>query len=381
VLADRRFARSTVSIQAGGIADAIDHYQENSTPQLIIVDTDGDSETVLGQVDRLAEVCDAGTNVIVLGAANDIRLYRELLQRGVAEYIMLPVAAMEIAEAASNIFVDPAAPPLGRVIAFMGSRGGAGSSTVSHNVAWHLGETFDEEVTVIDLDITFGTAALAFNLESQQTIDQVLADPSRLDEVLLERYLLEFDKNVRLIAAPARLDADERIVTEPFDQLMELVRRRSSFVVLDIPHRWSPWARQLLMEADESVITGVLDLASLRDSKNLVERLRKERGESNPVRFVLNHAGAYKKTELSTKDFENALEIEPDLTIPHDPNLFGTAANNGQLIGQVNERAKANEAFRELAHTVSGRRAPEKKKKGLALNFQLFSKKKPEPAT
>jgi pilus assembly protein CpaE len=337
VLADRRFARSTVSIQAGGIADAIDHYQENSTPQLIIVDTDGDSETVLGQVDRLAEVCDAGTNVIVLGAANDIRLYRELLQRGVAEYIMLPVAAMEIAEAASNIFVDPAAPPLGRVIAFMGSRGGAGSSTVSHNVAWHLGETFDEEVTVIDLDITFGTAALAFNLE--------------------------------------------RIVTEPFDQLMELVRRRSSFVVLDIPHRWSPWARQLLMEADESVITGVLDLASLRDSKNLVERLRKERGESNPVRFVLNHAGAYKKTELSTKDFENALEIEPDLTIPHDPNLFGTAANNGQLIGQVNERAKANEAFRELAHTVSGRRAPEKKKKGLALNFQLFSKKKPEPAT
>jgi pilus assembly protein CpaE len=258
----------------------------------------------------------------------------------------------------------------------MGARGGAGSSTIAHNVGWLLSDQFQEEVSIIDLDITFGTTALAFNIETQQHIDQALADPSRLDDVLLDRFLVEYDENLRLLVAPATLNAEEKIVTDSLDRLLDLVRRRSSFVILDVPHRWAPWVQQVLLDADETVITGVLDLSGLRDTRNLVERLKQQRGESGPVRVVLNHAGAYKRTELSPKDFENALEVEPDLVMPHDPVLFGTAGNNGQMIGEFNPRHKAVDALRQFALSISARQPAQRKKKSMFDNLGMLKLKR-----
>lgn len=328
------------------------------------------------QLESLAEVCDAGTNVIVLGTANDILLYRELIRRGVSDYLVHPIAPRDLYESVAAIFIDPEAPPAGRSIAFMGARGGAGSSTIAHNVGWLLSNEFQEEVSIIDLDITFGTVALAFNIETQQHIDQALADPARLDDVLLDRFLVEYDENLRLLVAPATLNAEEKIVTDSLDRLLDLVRRRSSFVILDVPHRWAPWVQQVLLDADDTVITGTMDLSGLRDTRNLVERLRQQRGESGPVQMVLNHAGAYKKTELSPKDFENALEKEPDLVVPHDPALFGAAGNNGQMIGELNPRHKAVEALRAFALSLSGRQPTQKKKKSMLDGLTLLTRKK-----
>jgi pilus assembly protein CpaE len=377
-LGDRKLSRSNVDARMGGIDAAIAHYQDNATPQLILLESNSEGEEMLNELERLAEVCDAGTNVLLMGSSNDINLYRELLQRGVAEYLVGQVAPRQILEAVTNIFEDPDAPPLGRSIAFMCSRGGGGSSAIAHNTAWHLGQEFGEEVSVIDLDVTFGTAALSFNLETQQTLEQALADPSRLDDQLLDRFLIEYDENVRLLASPSNLNAEERIMTESLDRLLDLVRRRSSFVVLDVPHRWAPWVQQVLLDADETVIVGVMDLSGLRDTKNLVDRLRQQRGETSPLRLVLNHQGAYKKTELSPKDFETAIEMKPDIVIPHAAALFGTASNNGQMVGQVNGKHKSVEALRNLAILVSGRQPQQKAKKGLLAQLGLKGKAKPK---
>ena len=375
-LGDRRLSRSNIDARTGGIEAAIAHYQDNGTPQLILLETNSEGSEVLNELDRLAEVCDAGTNVLLLGSSNDISLYRELMRRGVAEYMVGKLAPRQVLDAVCAIFEDPDAPPMGRSIAFMSSRGGGGSSCLSHNVAWHLGQEYGEEVSVIDLDVTFGTAALSFNVEAQQTLEQALADPSRLDDQLLDRFLIEYDENVRLLASPSNLDAEERIMTDSLDQLLDLVRRRSSFVVLDVPHRWAPWVQQVLLDADEAVLVGVLDLSGLRDTKNLVDRLRQQRGESSPVHMILNHHGAFKKTELSPKDFETATELKPDVIIPHAPILFGTAANNGQMVGQVNGKHKAVDALRELAILVSGRQPQQKVKKGLLSQLGMMSKAK-----
>ena len=375
-LGDRKLSRSNVDARMGGINAAIAHYQENATPQLIVLESDSDGDGMLSELERLAEVCDPGTNVLLMGTSNDINLYRELIRRGVAEYLVGQVAPRQILEAVTNIFEDPEAPPMGRSIAFMGSRGGGGSSSIAHNTAWHLGQEYGEEVSVIDLDVTFGTAALSFNLETQQTLEQALADPSRLDDQLLERFLIEYDENVRLLASPSNLNVEERIMTDSLDQLLDLVRRRSSFVVLDVPHRWAPWVQQVLLDADETVVVGVLDLSGLRDTKNLVDRLRQQRGDNSPVHMVLNHQGAFKKTELSPKDFETAIEIEPDVVIPHAPVLFGTASNNGQMVGQVNGKHKSVEALQELAILVSGRAPQKKAKKGLLDQLKLTKKAK-----
>jgi pilus assembly protein CpaE len=361
-MADRRLAKSHVQIIDGGLPAAVKFHSENPTPQLIMVETADTGEGLYGELDQLANVCDAGTQVIVIGADNDINTYRTLLARGVSEYLLSPLAARTVIESVGAIFENPDNPPMGRVISFIGAEGGCGSSTVAHNVAWFLGNTFRDDVIVLDLDIAFGTAALDFNLQPPQTILQALADPGRLDEQLFERMLAKYDDYVGVLAAPSALDVDATIDIEVLDQLIQFVRRQAPFIVVDVPHVWQPWSKELLVESDEAVVVASLDLASMRDAKGLVELLNKRRGPEQPVRVVINHSGAFKKTEVPVKEFQAAIGGPPALVLPHDPTLFGSAANNGQMIGEVNAKHKACELMRDFAVALSGRGAAQAKK-------------------
>ena len=361
-LSDRKLAKSTIQLELGGLDAAIRRYEASQTPSIIIVETNDEGDALMMRLEALAEVCDPGTSVIILGGSNDIELYRDLVRRGISEYLVKPVAPRRLFEAVAEICMDPDAAPMGRLLAFIGSRGGSGSSTLSHNIGWDLGQAYHEEVVIIDLDISFGTAGLAFNLETPQGIHSALSEPGRLDEVLLERFLAEYDEYVRLLVSPAALDAEEKLYMDSLDRLLELVRQRAAYVILDLPHRWAPWTQQLLLDADEVVIVSLPDLAGLRDSRHLIARLKEFRGDQAPVHLVLNHAGAYRRSELSAKDFENAVELAPALVIPHDPNLFGSAANNGQMLGEVNRRHKVSEMIRQLALRLGGREPVEQKK-------------------
>lgn len=339
----------------GGLSAAIAFHTENPTPQLIMVETADHGDDLFGQLDQLANVCDAGTQVVVIGADNDIATYRSLMARGVSDYLLTPLTARAILDTIVNVFEDPENPPTGRLVAFVGSHGGCGSSAVAHNTAWLLGQIYHDDVIVMDLDIAFGTAALAFNLQPQQTIQQALADPGRLDEQLFERFVAKYDDYVGVLAAPAALDVDSSIDIEALDQLMQFVRRQAPFVVLDVPHVWQPWTQEVLVEADETVVVSTLDLASLRDTKSIVEAVNRRRGPESPVRVVLNHIGQFRRTEVPVKEFQEAVGGPPILVVPHDAVLFGTASNNGQMIGEVNARHKIVESMRAFAITVGGR--------------------------
>ena len=374
-LSDRKLAKSTIQMELGGLDAAIRRYEASQTPSIIIVETNDEGDALMMRLEALAEVCDPGTSVIILGGSNDIELYRDLVRRGISEYLVKPVAPRRLFEAVAEICMDPDAAPMGRLLAFIGSRGGSGSSTLSHNVGWDLGQAYHEEVVIMDLDISFGTAGLAFNLETPQGIHSALSEPGRLDEVLLERFLAEYDEYVRLLVSPAALDAEEKLYMDSLDRLLELVRQRAAYVILDLPHRWAPWTQQLLLDADEVVIVSLPDLAGLRDSRHLIARLKEFRGEQAPVHLVLNHAGAYRRSELSAKDFENAVELAPALVIPHEPNLFGSAANNGQMLGEVNRRHKVSEMIRQFSLRLGGRE-PVQQKRASFLNMLRKNKTK-----
>ncbi len=310
----------------------------------------------------------------MLGNVNDVQVYRSLVRQGVSDYLVPPVDARQVLDTITSICADPNDLPPGRVIAFIGAKGGTGSSTMAHNTAWSLAKIFDEDVSVLDLDLAFGTVGLAFNLEAQQGIEDALAHPERLDEVLLERFMAKQDEHLYLLTSRGSLETDAEIDPEALDVLLNLVRRTVPFVVLDLPHQWTRWTRHALDLADEIVLTATPDLACLRDSKTLLETLRPHRVNDEPVRVVINNFGAYRKTQLSVKDFEGALEAEPTLVVPYEPSLFGTASNNGQMIGDVNKRSKIADGFRTLAQTVSGRDTGNKAKKKKSA-FSLFKKK------
>jgi pilus assembly protein CpaE len=353
---DRRLAKAHVSVHMGGAPAAVAHYQESPTPNLIIVETNLPHQQLLTELDRLALCCDTGTKVVVVGRANDVALYRDLLKRGVSEYLITPVAPLQLIESLSNLYNNPDTDPVGNVVAFVGAKGGVGSSTVCHNSAWAMSEILKSNVVVADLDLAFGTTGLDFNQDPVQGIAEALQSPERLDEVLLDRLLTKCSEHLSIFAAPVVLDRDYEISADACDLVLEVVRQNVPYVAVDLPHTWTPWVKRVLFQADEIVITAVPDLANLRNAKNLMDLTRQNRTNDGPAHLVLNMAKAPKRPEISAKEFAVALDIMPSQVIEFDAEVFGLAANNGQMIEEFAPKAKAAQQFRELALALTHRK-------------------------
>ncbi|MBC7908510.1 MAG: pilus assembly protein CpaF [Rhodospirillaceae bacterium] len=352
---DRSFAKARMEVYPGGLAAAIAQYHNKPSPQVIVVEEDEDDATLLTGLEDLAEVCEPGTRVIVIGALNDIKLYRTLMGNGVSEYLLRPLQPRQLMDAVATLFADPAAAPKGRLVVFWGARGGAGSSTLAQNLAWAMGRGQPEAVVYVDLDLAFGTSQLAFNLDAKQHVAEALANPERLDAVLLERFLAAYDDGLKVLASAGEVRQSPPVTFEAVDKLLDLACRMAPVVVVDLPHLWADWIEHLLTVADEVVVVTAPNLASLRDTKSLLEALVTRRGEGAPPRLVINKIDAFKKTQLSPKDFEETLGVTPSLLLPFEPQLFGQAANNGQMLAEANRGAKINEQLSAFAVQLSGR--------------------------
>jgi len=352
---DRRLVKAHVSVQMGGVQAAVAFYKNAPTPNLVIVESLLDRMQMLTELDRLAEVCDSGTKVVVIGHVNDVLLYRELLRRGVSEYVVAPIRVLQIIESISSIYMDPESGPVGQVIAFVGAKGGSGSSTVCHNAAFAIANSLNSDVVIADLDLPFGTAGLDFNQDPLQGIADALAAPDRLDEMLLDRLLSRCSDHLSLFAAPGTLDRPYDIDPGACDSVLDVVRENVPWIAVDVPHLWTGWAKQVVLRADHVVLTAVPDLANLRNAKNLVDQLKATRPNDRPPILVLNQVGMPKRPEIPIKEFAHALELEPRIVIDFDAQLFGTAANNGQMIEEVSDKSEAAEAFRSLANVLTDR--------------------------
>jgi pilus assembly protein CpaE len=360
---DRRLTKAHVSVHLGGTEAAVAHYQESPTPNLIILETTQSANTMLAQLDQLAEFCDPGTKVLLIGHTNDVLLYRELLKRGVSEYLVAPIAPVQLMEHLSNLYNSPDTDPVGHTFAFIGAKGGVGSSTICHNASWVLSEDLKSDVVVADLDLAFGTTGLDFNQDPVQGIAEALATPERLDEVLLDRLLTSCSDHLSIFAAPVVLDRDYEISADACDMVVDVVRQSVPYVTVDLPHTWTPWVKRILLQADEVVITAAPDLANLRNAKNIVDLLKGSRKNDAMPHLVINTLGMPKRPEIPVADFEDAIGIKASAVFDFDSETFGQAANNGQMIDELNSKAKAAQTFRDLAMTLAHRREIKVEKK------------------
>ena len=360
---DRRLAKAHISVHQGGAKAAVAHYLESPTPNLIIIETTLDRGEILAELDRLAESCDAGTKVLVIGQANDVLLYRELLKRGVSEYLISPITPMQLMESISNLYSNPESDPVGHVFAFVGAKGGVGSSTICHNVSWCISEVLKTNVVISDFDLAFGTAGLNFNQDPVQGIAEALGSPERLDEMLLDRLLTKCSEHLSVFAAPGMLDRDYDVTPDACDIVLDIVRQSMPYVTVDLPHIWTGWSKRILTQADGIVVTASPDLANLRNAKNLIDLLKQTRNNDGPPLLVINMAGTPRRPEIPIKEFEAALDMKATAVIDFDSETFGQAANNGQMIEELNAKAKPVQHIRDIAMTLTGRREQKVDKK------------------
>ncbi len=326
---DRRMSKAHLKIQMGGITAAVEAYSGSPTPNVIVIESESRGDDVLGGLDSLAEVCDAGTRVVVIG------------------------------------FSAPDAKPVGRVIAVIGAKGGVGASTIAHNVAFAVARDLQLDTVVTDLDLGFGTAGLDYNQDPPQGIADAVFSPDRIDTAFIDRLLSKCTDHLSLLAAPATLDRVYDFGDEAFDSIVDSLRATMPCIVLDIPHQWTGWTKRTLIAADDILIVAGPDLANLRNAKNMLDLLRAARPNDHRPSYCLNLVGVPKRPEIKPSDFAKALDDQPVAVIPFEPQVFGTAANNGQMIAELSSSHRTAETFRQLAQVLTGRAEAKKSKSSL----------------
>ena len=310
---------------------------------------------VLAGLDQLASVCDSGTRVIVVGRINDVALYRELVRRGVSDYVLAPINPLDIVRSICGLFSSPEAKAVGRIIAVVGAKGGVGASTIAHNVAWAIARDLALDSVVADLDLAFGTAGLDYNQDPPQGIADAVFSPDRVDTAFIDRLLSKCTDHLNLLAAPATLDRVYDFGADAFDAIFDTLRTTMPCIVLDVPHQWSGWTKRALIGADDLLIVAAPDLANLRNTKNIFDLLKATRPNDRMPLYCLNQVGIPKRPEINASEFAKAIESEPIVSIPFDPQMFGAAANNGQMIAEISATHRSTEMFLQIAQRLTGR--------------------------
>ncbi len=352
---DRRMSKAHVKVHMGGIPAAAEFYGEAPTPNMVIVESQLMGDELIAELERLAEVCDPGSKVIVIGHQNDVQLYRELISRGVSEYLIAPISMADLMKVISELFINPDAEPLGQTIAFVGAKGGTGSSTMAHNVGWMISSEYATDTVIADLDLAFGTANINFDQDPAQGIAEAVFSSDRVDDTYMDRLLAKCSDHLSLLAAPSMLERTYDFNSSDFNPVIEVVQRNIPCAVLDLPHIWTGWVKEILASVDQIVITAVPDLANLRNAKNMVDMLKELRPNDSPPHIILNQVNMPKRPEIAVADFTDPLELEPLAVIPFDAGLFGTAANNGQMIIESEPKHETSRLLMSIAQALTGR--------------------------
>ena len=366
---DRRLMRCKSEVYEGGIEAAITVYQKKSTPNLIIIENNDQPDGLFPLLDKLAEECLPETRVIIISEQNDVGLYRQLINRGITDEVTFPFHPMELIEAIASAWSDEANQRIGRLVAFIGARGGVGSSTVAHNVAGSLARWFDTDVLLADLDLQMGTVGIDFDVDGSYGMNDVLKSGSRLDEVLLERIALKYDDKLEILASETSLDRELALQGNAISKLLELAQTTPRHVILDMPRFWGEETKKALISADQIVITATPDLTSLRNTKQIAEYLRQARPNDDMPLLVMNQVGQPRRPEISITEFCEAVRLDEGHAISHNSSVFGEAANSGRIISYSNERSSVAAAFRDVAEDLLN---PGLRKKSVGFKRKAF---------
>jgi pilus assembly protein CpaE len=240
-------------------------------------------------------------------------------------------------------------------VAFVGAKGGVGSSTIAHNIAAIASGQFHVDTIVTDLDMAFGTAGLNFNQDPAQGMAEALGSADRIDSTMIERLLTKCTDRLSLLPAPAQVEKSLGIDQESLEPIVDAVRGAAPLVILDVPNVWTGWSKHVLTNADDVIITSTPDLASLRNTKNVFDFLTAARPNDKAPLVVLNQVGVQKRPEIPVAEFAKAVGTEPVAIIPFDAHVFGTASSNGQMIDEVGPKSKPAEQIQGLAQMLIGK--------------------------
>ncbi|WP_109808585.1 pilus assembly protein CpaE [Sphingosinithalassobacter portus] len=381
-------------VNKGGLRNAVQTLSVSASPNILFVDL-SESGDPLNDINALAEVCEPGTVVIAAGQVNDVRLYRDLVASGIQDYLLKPLNPDTLREAFVQAQIALNAPKVtdsdnGHFhcgIAVIGTRGGAGASTIATSLAWLLSEQKMHATALLDLDVHFGTGALALDLEPGRGLTDAIENPSRIDGLFIERAMVRASERLAVLSAEAPIHSP--VVTDgaAFFQLQEEIRGAFECTVVDLPRSMLVLHPHLIADIQVAVLVTEFTLAAARDMIRLLSWFKSNAPQTQLI-LVANRVQPAAQLEISRKDFEGSIERRIDFIVPFEPKLASQAAKLGKPLAEAGKAAKSMSALSELAEKVAACAEagddPEARAKadakGSSLLSKLMSPKKAKPA-
>ena len=312
---------------------ALAKLEAMSTPEIVLIDMSSEEQPI-NAMTELADAVDAGTIVLGIGDIQNVNFYRTITKgMGITEYLPKPLsrAALEknFLPVIQNLQPEHAAPRGGRVISIAGARGGVGASTIAANLAWMIGSFLHRHTLLLDSELYSGTAALNFDLGIIHGLGTVLANPERLDTLLVERSTQRASERVDVLAEQELLNRDVDYKPGSAPVLIQTVRNRYNYVIADAGARLEPFARDLMSLAQQRVIVMDPSIIAIRNTEKLLT-LPAGPAQSPRTMFVLNKAGT--PGGLRQSYMEQTMGMRFDAVIPDLPRIvlkttqYGTQA-------------------------------------------------------
>lgn len=387
---------SPEKVNKGGLRNAVQTLSVAASPSILFVDL-SESGDPLNDINALAEVCEPGTVVIAAGQVNDVRLYRDLVASGIQDYLLKPFSADQLRDAFANAQLTISGPRLMEsandkpnvMAAVIGVRGGVGASTVATSLAWLMGDKAGRSSALLDLDVHFGTGALALDLEPGRGLTDAIENPSRIDGLFIERAMVRANDKLCVLSAEAPINQSMLTDGSAFYQLQEEIRHAFEGTVIDMPRNMMVQFPHLLGDVHVVVVVVEFTLAGTRDGIRILSWLKANAPQARVIVVANKVQGAVQ--EVSRKDFEHSIERKVDIILPFDAKAASQAAKLGQPLAKVTKSAKLTQPFAELlSQTVDhasaeggGDQAAPKGGNSLLgkFNFKSFSKKAKEPSS
>lgn len=342
------------SIRRGGVTDAIAELGRHRSPRILIVDV-STTDLPLSQVNELAEVCEPGTAVIVIGDRNDVGLFRDLMSQGISDYLVKPITPALLQRSVLSAGEGGAMPRhttrLGRIVTVTGARGGVGATLVATSCAWAIANRKRRRVALLDLDLQFGSVALHLDLDPSHGLREALENPARIDGLYLERIMTPHSDTLQVFSAEESLREAVYLDREALSLLLSELRSRFHFVVVDLPRQVSAATQELLKLTTDLVLVSDLSLAGMRDSSRIVQ-LVPEANAACQITLVLNRVGEYRQPGMTPSDFAKGVGRPADHQVPFDPKAVVGALNDGRPV--VAGRGSTAAALATVADSIVG---------------------------
>ena len=349
---------SAEKVNKGGLRNAVQSLSVSASPQVLFVDL-SESGDPLNDINALAEVCEPGTVVIAAGQVNDVRLYRDLTASGIQDYLLKPLNPDVLREAFGSAQAVLNAPRLNEATpdrphcatAVIGTRGGTGASTIATSIAWLMSEKGGRTTALLDLDVHFGTGALALDLEPGRGLTDAIENPSRIDGLFIERAMVKASASLAVLSAEAPINSPMMTDGAAFYQLQEEMRAAFECTVVDMPRAQLIQHPHLINDIQIAVVVTELTLAAARDTIRILSWL-KSNAPGTQVIVVANRVPAGGQLEINRKDFEGSIERRIDFLIPYDQKLAAQAAKLGKPMAEAGKGSKTVVPLNDLANRL-----------------------------